>query len=142
MPKIFEMQKIFEKLIPKHRVVRSLVAALVAVLLVFPSLLTALVSTEVNLVVGVLVISMSLILAKKLPKLTHIFIFFSSAVLAFPPFPLWLKSDGAGGVRLEWTQEIINRAPIFHVMFFIWNLLLVIFLFKLLRFSRSTNPKN
>jgi hypothetical protein len=104
---------------------------MIVLLLIGPSVLTALTSTDINLLVCLTTIVVGLALAKKLPNVRYIFIVLASLVLAFPPFPLWLKSDGAGGMRIEWTQEIINRAPLFHAGFFLWNLLLVIFLFEM-----------
>ena len=123
------MQRIFAKLVPRSAIARLIVGSIVVGLLTFPLILTALTSTEINLVFAGVVTLACIFGVGIRPKLRYILAFVASSAVTFPPFPLWLKSNGAGGIILEWSQEVVSRAPVFHVVFFIWNFLLVLFLF-------------
>lgn len=73
-----------------NRVLRTIVATVVVLLLLLPSFITAIVWTTVNLYVAVLAISALAVVAYLLPRFKWLFAAVTAGLIALPPYPNWL----------------------------------------------------
>lgn len=138
MPRTFALQRFNKPYVKKSA------AILIAAVLLSPSVLTALTSTEINFELSLVAILLGVLSVRRYRGARYVICICVALLLTFPPFPLWLHSDGVGGMRIYWSQEVIDRAPGFRTFLFLWNIVGSVCLFKLLNETvalPSTSPK-
>lgn len=78
-------------------VIRTIIAAIAGVLLLFPGAVTAYVWTPVNLAVSLFAVTVCIVVALFLPRWKWISAAVASLLIAVPPYPYWLFSSEARG---------------------------------------------
>lgn len=85
-------------------VLRTIVAAIAAVLLLLPGAVTAYVWTPVNLAVSLFVVTVCIVVALFLPRWKWVSAAVASLLIAVSPYPYWLFSSEARGWYIHFFE--------------------------------------
>lgn len=112
-------------------ILRYLAAAVLVLVVLFPAMLAASAGVDLNLLYGLAAAVVSLWLAWRSKGLGWLWLLLGAAVLAVLPYPLWVRTDSAGALSVNWSQAVFESHPWYYPMIFGMNSALMLCAFRL-----------